>query len=152
MTTDYSNDKLHTSTIFEDITFCDGFKGTTAELIANSLIHLKIGKHQPEKITINKERKSGFINITKKEQKIIIFILYPPKDINTYYAQKGTRVQDLSIFFIKILKFTIAKIIKFTKYLFYLYLSILLINLYNSFYPTYLVGDVGELLLIRSSF
>ena len=67
-TTDSSNDKLHTSTIFEDINSYDSLKGTTAELVAKSLIRLKIGKYHPDKITINKERKRGFINIVKKEQ------------------------------------------------------------------------------------
>jgi len=66
-TTDNSNDKLHTSTIFEDINSYDSLKGTTAELVAKSLIRLKIGKYHPDKITINKERKRGFINIIKKE-------------------------------------------------------------------------------------
>ena len=67
ITTDNSNDKLHTSTIFEDVNSYDSFNGTSAELVAKSLIRLKIGKYYPDKITINKERKRGFINIKKKE-------------------------------------------------------------------------------------
>lgn len=66
MTTDNSNDKLHTSTIFEDVSSYDFSKGVSADLVAKTLIRFKIGKYNPEKITINKERKRGFINIKRK--------------------------------------------------------------------------------------
>jgi hypothetical protein len=74
LTTDNTNDKLHTSTIFEDINSYDSFKGTTAELVAKSLIRLKIGKYHPDKITIKKERKRGFINIKRRNNNFLCHI------------------------------------------------------------------------------
>jgi hypothetical protein len=68
ITTDSSNDKLHTSTILDDITCYDSFKGTATEIVAKTLIRLKIGKYYPDKITINKIRGRGFTNIKKKEK------------------------------------------------------------------------------------
>jgi len=68
ITTNNSNDKIHTETIKNDVNSYDSFKDTTAETISKLLIRLKIGKYYPEKMTINKERKRGFINIQRKEQ------------------------------------------------------------------------------------
>ncbi len=68
ITTNNSNDKIHTETIKNDVNSYESFKGTTAEIISKLLISLNIGKYYPEKMTINKERKRGFINIQRKEQ------------------------------------------------------------------------------------
>jgi hypothetical protein len=68
ITTNDANDKIHTETIKKDVNSYDSFKDTTAETISKLLIRLKIGKYYPEKMTINKERKRGFINIQRKEQ------------------------------------------------------------------------------------
>ena len=67
-TTDNSNDKIHTSIIFDELSSYDSLKGTSIELVAKSLVRLKIGKYCPDKITINKDRKRGFINIKKIEK------------------------------------------------------------------------------------